>query len=154
MFHQELRSHAAEEVKNLFSLPEVKTHLRRYGWQPGMPVVVTAPYETLDTVIGLISTYNSAVLISSYDPYCDELTLWHVSEANSETSSNDHREQSVQLKRNEAFTFREMCQKAMQCPSVQFTPKGWNHAVLIQEIPLFARSDRLAGIKTKTAQLA
>ena len=139
MFHQELRTHAAEELRNLLTSPHAQEHLRRYGWQPAMPIVITAPYETLDTAMGLVSTYNSAVLIGCYDPYSDELTLWHVSGPD----STEHLEDGVELKRNEAYTFREMCQKAMQSPAVRFRPKGWNHDVRVREIPLFARSDRL-----------
>ena len=48
MFHQELRTHTAEELGNLLTSPHAQEHLRRYGWQPAMPIVITAPYETLD----------------------------------------------------------------------------------------------------------
>lgn len=153
MLHQELRSHTAEELRNLLTSSHAQAHLRRNGWGPGMPVVIAAPYETLDTVMGLVSIYDSAVLIGCYDPYFDELTLWHVSG----TGTGDHnaREgQCVDLKRNEAFTFREMCQKAMHCSSVRFSPKGWDHAVRIREIPLFARSDRLTCSEGKDLQFA
>ncbi|ALD65377.1 hypothetical protein AFL94_17255 [Arthrobacter sp. LS16] len=152
MLHEELRSHAAEEIKNLLRSPYAQDHLRRYGWYPGMPVAVAAPYETLDTVMGLVSTYDSAVLIGSYDPYFDELTLWHVSDP--ATGDRFDEEQCVDLKRNEAFTFREMCQKAWHCTSVRFWPKGWDHPVRVREIPLFARSDRLACSEAKAIQFA
>ncbi len=143
MLHEELRSHAAEEIKSLLDSPHAQAHLRHYGWRPGMPVVLTAPYEKLSTVMGLVSTYNSTVLIGCYDPYLDELTLWHVSDPVTGDRLVDE-DQCTDVKRNEFFTFREMCQKAMDCPAVRLWPKGWDHPVSIREIPLSARSDRSA----------
>ncbi len=144
MLHEELRSLAAEEIERLLDSPHAQAHLRHYGWRPGMPVVLTAPYERLSTVMGLVSTYNSTVLIGCYDPYLDELTLWHVSDpvAGDRLVEED---QCTDVKRNEFFTFREMCQKAMDCPAVRLWPKGWDHPLSIREIPLSARSDRSAG---------
>ncbi len=91
--------------------------------------------------MGLVSTYNSAVLIECYDPCLDELTLWHVSDP---ATGERHEEERADVKRNEAFSFREMCQKAMDCISVRFWPKGWDHPVRVREIPLSVHSDRSA----------
>ncbi|MER8027063.1 hypothetical protein [Glutamicibacter protophormiae] len=152
MLHQELRSHAAEELKNLLTLPHAQAHLRRYGWRPGMPVIIAAPYETLDTVMGLVSTYDYAVLIGSYDPYFDELTLWQVFGPDADDPIGQE-DQCLDLKRNEAFTFREMYRRAMHSTSVRFWPKGWDRPVRVREIPLFARSERLACSEEKLSSL-
>ena len=77
-----VRTTTAERVSELLGSREGRHHLAAHGWEEGMPVLIAAPAEPLNDVMGLVSLHGQSVLVAMIDPELDELKFIRVSTPN------------------------------------------------------------------------
>ena len=73
------RTHTAERVAELLRTRSGRSHLAKYGWFKGMPIVMTTPSEPVNDVMGMVSMHGQAALVAMIDPECGELEFLYVS---------------------------------------------------------------------------
>ena len=72
------RTQTAVRVADFLATREGKAHLSNYGWEPGMPIVMTQPNESLTDAMGMVSIHGRDVLVAMINPETEELQLLYV----------------------------------------------------------------------------
>lgn len=131
------RTTTAERVSELLGSREGRRHLAAHGWVQGMPVVMAAPAETLNDVMGLVSLHGCSVLIAMIDGQSDELKFVHVS-----TPNPALRVVSLEQDRTRA---QELFTRTENEGLVTFRVKYWESSAVAYPLPAF-----LPSTETKT----
>lgn len=124
-----VRATTAERVSELLGSREGRRHLTAHGWVQGMPVVMAAPAETLNDVMGLVSLHGCSVLIAMIDVQSDELKFVHVS-----TPNPALRSVSVEKDRTRA---QELFTRTENEGLVTFRVKYWESSAVAHPLPVF-----------------
>ncbi len=108
---------------------EGRKHLSEYGWVQGMPIVMTAPTESVNDVMGLVSMHGRPVLVTMLDPQTDELKFLYVAMPNSAL-------QTVGCELD-STTISVLFQRAELHGLVTIRSKYWEFSTVTHPVPVF-----------------
>lgn len=124
-----IRTQTADRVTELLGSREGRKHLAAHGWVLGMPIVMAAPTEPINDVMGLVSMHGQPVLVAMVDTNADALKFLYVSTPNPALQQVDKEKDSTPI--------LELFGRAEEEGLVTFQVKYWDSSAVAHPIPAF-----------------
>ncbi|CBT77185.1 hypothetical protein AARI_29860 [Glutamicibacter arilaitensis Re117] len=124
-----VRTQTAERVSELLGSREGRAHLAAHGWAQGMPIVMAAPTEPVNDVMGLVSMHGRSVLVAVLDTGSNELKFFYVSTPNPALQPVDPEKATTKI--------HELFARTEDQGAVTFRVKYWDSCAVALPIPVF-----------------
>lgn len=121
------RTKTAVRVADFLATREGRAHLSKYGWAPGMPIVMTQPAESLTDAMGMVSIHGRAALVAMLDSQTDELQMLHVT-----TPQPALKIAKVSV---DGRTMGDFFEDLSSTGITEFRVKFWKHTAVAHRIP-------------------